>query len=298
MWIKTSGALSENVYQLTTSVSTHLLAVGDASVLVDTGISSVHGRLTEELQRYLGGEEGRLDFIFLTHAHFDHLGGIPYLRKAFPGIMVLGGPQTSEILGKAEVLDLFYEKNLACAQAMNTDLQMSKEEWTAAIQIDRILGDGDALDIGDGVEIKLISTPGHTIDSVCYFVRPDAALACGETIGSFSGREKINNCCTANFVEYTESLEKLTGLDVRILGFPHSGVITGELVPKYFVEARQEVDRFRQLVKERIEQGELTNEIFESLLPEWQAQNISPEGPFVEEQRETLLSAVKTVAAA
>ncbi|HQH28089.1 MAG TPA: MBL fold metallo-hydrolase, partial [Oligoflexia bacterium] len=69
MWIKASGALTENVVQISTSVSTHLLILGELAAVVDTGISAVHARLIEELERSMG-EGGSLDYILLTHAHF------------------------------------------------------------------------------------------------------------------------------------------------------------------------------------------------------------------------------------
>lgn len=295
MWIKSSGILSENVAHLTTAASTHLLAIGDVGALVDASVSAMHERLIEQIVNYIG-DDGDISFVLLTHAHFDHVGGLPYLRQQWPELEVIAAPQTAELLEQAETKELLYEKNLSCMQALNAEMGMSKEDWISAIRVDRIIGDGDIIDLGDDVEVKLISSPGHTHDSVAYFVMPDFALACGETVGSYGGREKVTSCFTHEYQAYVESLGKLSSLDVKALCFPHSGVITGELVPKFLVDARQAADRFRDAVRERIEQGELVQEIYESILPEWQSQNISPEGPFVEEQGDTLLQMIKASA--
>lgn len=296
MWIKSSGQLSENVYQLITPVTSHLLVYGEATAIVDTGVSAAYLALEEEIMRYLG-KEASIDFILLTHAHFDHLGGIPFLRRFSPQVALIAAPLTAEILANKEMLETFYRKNLACAEAMNCEMNITLDEWLSSFEVTNILGDGDAVDLGADVEVKLIATPGHTNDSVSYFVKPDAALACAEAAGSFGGRDKVVSSFSADYADYLESLEKLASLDVRALSFPHSGVLTGEMVPKYLMEARQEAERFHNTVKERIEHGELIDEIFISLLPEWQTQGISPEGPFVAEQQEALLAMIKAAAA-
>ena len=297
MWIKTSGALSDNVFQLGTAVSSHILVVGDASALIDTSITSTADRLCEELESSLG-EDGALDLIFITHAHFDHVGGLPVIRAKYPDVEVIGAPATAELLGDAEYLDGIYKKNLSAAEAMNAELGFDEAAWKAAVKIDRIIGDGDAVDLGDDVELKLIASPGHTADSVSYLIMPDAALAAGESVGSYGGRDIVANCFTDNFNQYLESLDRLSGLDLKILSFPHSGAITGELVPRFFMAARQNAESFRDVVKERMGQGELVEEVFAALLGDWQAQNISPEGPFVEEQQEALKSMIRAAAAA
>jgi glyoxylase-like metal-dependent hydrolase (beta-lactamase superfamily II) len=44
-----------------------------------------------------------------------------------------------------------------------------------------VLHDGEVLTIG-GLRIDVISTPGHTADSVCFVVPADAALLTGDTV--------------------------------------------------------------------------------------------------------------------
>jgi len=296
MWIKASGGLSENVFQLITSVSTHFLVVGEEFGLVDTSIAAVANQLQQELESYLG-QEGKLNYILLTHAHFDHLGGVPHLRKRYPNAELVAAPQTTEFLKDKKHLAHCYQKNVSCAEAAEGEVGFSEEEWVKAFEVSRIMGDGDTLEIGDDVEIKLISTPGHTEDSVSYLVQPDSALAGGESIGSYGGRDRVTNCFLTSYDDYLESLEKLSGLDLKILGFPHGGALTGDLVPKFFMDARQAAEDFKETVKERLAQGEIVDEVYAALLADWKSQNICPEGPFAEEQTETLKAMIKAVAA-
>ena len=292
MWIQAAGPLTESVFHLTTAVSTHALIVGDESAIVDASISAASERVIEQIGAHLG-QDVALDFIFLTHSHFDHLGGIPALRAHYADLQVIGGPQTSELLSDTGFVEHCYEKNLVYAEAAQVKLGMDKKQWCEAIRIDRIMGDGDLLQIGDDVEVKLLSSPGHSVDCVAYFVQPDGVLACGEALGSYAGRDKVASCFSADFESYIGSLQKLSGLDVQALCLPHSGAISGEMVPKFFLEARLAADRFRDDVRERLEQGQLVDEIFDSLLPEWQAEKIAPEGPFADEQQETLRMMIK-----
>ncbi|NLF25856.1 MAG: hypothetical protein GX589_09410, partial [Deltaproteobacteria bacterium] len=65
MWVKSSGMLSENVFHVTTPVSTHALVVGELAALVDTAVTAVFPRIQEQLNACLGeGEE--LNFVLLT----------------------------------------------------------------------------------------------------------------------------------------------------------------------------------------------------------------------------------------
>ncbi len=298
MWIKASGPLTENVTLVTTPVSSHLVILGEMTALVDSGIYSFAPRLIEELQGALQGQD--LNYILLTHTHFDHLGGIPALRKAAPGVKLVASPLASEILADKKNLAALYEKNKACAEALGMEFDITLKKWSAAFEVDRVVGDGDSLELGAGsgaaVDVKIIAVPGHSADSVAYYVRPDGALAGSESLGSWGGRDKFAPAFNASFSQYLIGLEKLAGLEVRTIGFPHTGALSGDLAGKYLVQARVEAERFAEQIRDRLAHGELLEEVYSAILLEWIEQNICPEGPFADEQGATLMEMIKAVA--
>lgn len=295
MWIQASGQLTENVFLVATSASTHLLIGGEKIGIVDAGLSATAKKLTEEINVFI--ESGlRLDFVFVTHAHFDHVGGIPALREAFPGLQIVSSPQTAAKLNNKDVVSELFEKNIQCHEVFEDAPALDRKRWEAALKIDKVMGDGDGLDLGVGVHVKAVFTPGHSEDSICYFVPSDAALAGGEALGDYRGRDLIFPCFTENFRDYIASIDKISGLDVRVLGLPHSGALTGELAQKYLAELRLSADKLKQTIAERLQAGETADEIFGVLLSEWKLQNISPEGPFVAAQEDSLRSMIRVVA--
>ena len=295
MWIKVAGQLSDNVYQIVTPMSSHFLVSEESAVLIDSGPSAVQSHLVSELDRYLPGGEG-FSHVLLTHAHFDHIGGIPFIKKWAPEAKVIAGPATAELLAQRTVLEEAYHRNREVAEATGLDMGISIDDWCNTLHVDQILGDGDVLMLGEEVEIKLVACPGHTADCVGYYIRPDAALVAAEAIGWYGGRDRYAAAFGSGHTEYLESLDRLSRLEVKALGLPHAGVLTGELVTRFFADARREAERFAQTVRERLDQGELVDEIHLSILPEWASQNICPEGPFIDEQSSLLRSMIRVLA--
>lgn len=295
MWIKAPGQISDNVYQITSATSSHFVIVDEGAGIVDTGVSALKDTLIADLKNLIGDPEN-LVYIFLTHTHFDHVGGIPYLRQFAPDVQVVGLPQTAELFSKKEVLDAAYEHNKACAEAMNVELGMSKEEWCKALRVDRIAGDGDTVVLGDDVHVKVIATPGHVEEGTSYYVLPDAALAGAEVFGGYGGRDKAHPSFTSSYKSYISTIDKLLGLEVKVLGLPHGGSLTGDLTKKFMLDARASAERFHTTVKLRLEQGELVPEIAASILPEWESETVCPEGPFVTLRKECVEQMVKVVA--
>ena len=295
MWIKSSGDLSENIYQIITAVSSNLVVTGEIAAIVDTSITSMHPHIIGEVSEIVGDPE-RLKYILLTHSHFDHIGGLPALRQYSPNAELVVSPALAAKLENKDLLEAALEKNKKAAEALGEEVDISLDDWCNAFNINRILGDGDTIPLGADVEMKLITCPGHVEDSTAYYVMPDSALIGDETLGSYYGRDKIACCFGTDSETYLESLDKLLGLEVKILGLPHGGALTGELAKKHLINLRGETERFQNHVKDQLEQGLLIDEIIAEILPEWKTQNICPEGPFLAEQESTLSQMVKVIA--
>ena len=272
-----------------------MLIVGHASAIVDASIAAVADHLIEVCEEVIGKED-TVDFVLLTHADYDTVGGVAAFRKRYPECELVVGAQTAQILLDQNKVQEYYKANLELAKAMNVEFDISEQDWKNSLVVTRTLGDGDGIDLGEGVQLRLVSTPGYRDDAACYYVQPDSALACCESIGAYGGRDLVMNCFTTDYQQYLSSIQRLSALEIKVLSFPHSGSITGELVNKYFMDAQGKALEFRQSVTERLQQGELIEEVVAALLADWQTLGLAPRGPFANEQELALTNMVKAIA--
>ena len=112
-------------------------------------------RILGELERLALRARG----IFLTHAHFDHIGAIPDLQAAFPGLPVY--------IGDADMKVITHPMN-------------RMEPFYPLINEPKPLMSASLLEERGG--IKVIPTPGHTPGGVCYLFTEDALLLSGDTL--------------------------------------------------------------------------------------------------------------------
>lgn len=117
----------------------------DRNTLIDTGSASLAniGFFMHEMAIMSKGI-GKLavEQIIVTHDHFDHAGGLPYMEKQF-------APRTYS--------------------------------WRPLGAKHAEVRDGMALTVGDQ-DAVLVHTPGHSEDSICVFVPGPGVLFSGDTI--------------------------------------------------------------------------------------------------------------------
>jgi glyoxylase-like metal-dependent hydrolase (beta-lactamase superfamily II) len=154
------------------------LVMGRELALVDSGYHDTG--LIRKTREYIAGLAPlRLAYILVTHPHPDHMGGCHDIREETHAQIVVHSQ----------------------AAARSESYQVTP---------DILVDDGDALDIG-GVHIETIHTPGHTRDSVCFYLREGETLFTGDHILGF-GTPVIS--IDGDMAQYMDSLRRL--LDYRI----------------------------------------------------------------------------------
>jgi glyoxylase-like metal-dependent hydrolase (beta-lactamase superfamily II) len=131
-----------------------------------------------------------LKYILLTHGHFDHIIGTKEVKEKFNCKVAISAEDEGMLNSARLSLAVF------CGVPQND------------VDADIIVKDGDVINLGD-IEIKVVSTPGHTKGSVCYIA--EDYLFSGDTLFCLSyGRTDLPGGSDS---EIRASLKKLASLD-------------------------------------------------------------------------------------
>ncbi len=149
-----------------------------------------------------------LEYIFLTHGHFDHTSGIVKLREK-TGAKVCILDKDEEMLG-----------NPAINGAFSFGMAYDDE----GIKADIVFRDGDVFEF-EGKRINVIATPGHTKGGCCYHFVDDKVIFTGDTLFRESvGRTDLYG---GDMNTLTESINtKLFVLDEEIFVCPGHGMMS------------------------------------------------------------------------
>lgn len=173
--------------------------------LVDAGVGHDHARILAEVSRVT--DPHRIQRVAVTHEHFDHTGGLPQWQR-------LG----ARVFTSAATADKLRAGHDVTSRMFGHDLP--------TLEPDGVVGEGDHIPLG-GVDATVLSTPGHSPGSVCFWHAGSGTLFSGDTVFGQGGIGRFD-FPDGDVRELYESILRLERLPVRALHCGHGHSIEGD----------------------------------------------------------------------
>jgi glyoxylase-like metal-dependent hydrolase (beta-lactamase superfamily II) len=194
----------------------YLVRFGDKAALIDAGSGRDHPQLIKNIAECLESDV-QLEYLLLTHCHFDHTGGAQALRDEY-GCRIV-----------AHELDAIYLES--------GDNRVTGAAWHGArlepFAIDiRLQGPESILAIGSGT-VTAIHCPGHSPGSVVYTTEIDGQLV----LFGQDAQGPLHSELLSDEEQYLASLHRLLDLQADLLLEGHFGIIETKQEVREFIES-------------------------------------------------------------
>ena len=219
-----------------TGDSGFLIDDGKTSILYDTGFGFTGDKLAENVKKALG--DRTLDYIFLTHSHYDHALGAVYVQKIYPQAKIVAGEYATKI----------FEKPTAKSMMRHLDRNFARkcgvyeyEDLIDNLKVDIAVNDGDIVTAGD-MTFRVINLPGHTKCSIGFYLEENKLLLNAETLGVYFGKDTILPICLVGYQMSLDSFRRVEELEIENMLVPHYGMLDKDET-KFFLENSEKVLR-------------------------------------------------------
>ncbi len=183
--------VSANNGSMMTGPGTNAYFIGapgsDSWALLDPGPDD-----EDHVKALLAAAPGKITRILATHTHKDHSPAVAAIKAA------TGAPSAGRVAAYPEWQDQTF-------------------------QPDQVLADGDRLQLGEGVTLRVIHTPGHASNHLCYLLEEEQLLFTGDHL--MRGSTVVINPPDGDMAVYLASLRRLLDIPLQWLAPGHGFLI-------------------------------------------------------------------------
>ena len=217
------------------------LIYGKQICMVDSGIASAKEKIFDYMQK-TGRDPKEISWLVQTHSHADHIGLSAEIKKISACQVAAHGAE------KAWIEDIELQYRERPTPTFRSYVQNS-------VSIDRVVSDGDTLDLGGGLTLKVVHTPGHSSGSVSFLLPADGALFSGDAIPPVGGLPIYSDVPAT--VKSIRKLREIPGL--KALFSSWHDPVQGEKVYQVMDESLAYIQKVHDLVRQEKAQSPVLN---------------------------------------
>lgn len=195
------------------------LVSSDKQALIDLCTSYTVDHIVEGFKAVNHSVED-VDYLFITHHHYDHCGCISAMAPKMPQAEICSSLYASRVIENPEI------RFLSTLFLYGQEFWHLSGDFKPLIGRDvRIVSEGDTFDLGHGVSIRVLELPGHEQGSLGFLEEKTKTLFVGDSLGIYrSGLYNpaaFKHCFT--YDDQIRTLERVLSIDFDQICYSHTG---------------------------------------------------------------------------
>lgn len=265
-------AVTPPLWMLGTNEYPLFLYRGETQSTIFEGGTGAMGPVLERQLADLDVDPGTVRQVVVTHAHPDHVMAVPALRAMFPSVEVVASEAACGTLAAEKAVGFFRKMDAALTGSLLAAGRITEDEKPqpmegSTIPIDRTVGEGDRIEVDEGIAFTVLETPGHSDCSLSFHEPGEGVLIISDATGYYMPEPNAwwPNYFTG-YAAYVDSMKRLRDVGAEVLCLSHNGVVTGaEDVRAYFDGAIAATEAYHERIVQRAKAGATVREIAEDL---------------------------------
>ena len=240
------------------------LLKGETFAIIEGGVSGITYPFLQQLAQENVSPEA-ISYLIIHHSHFDHMMVFVTLKERYPWMKIVTSKLNQATFSSTRILSKIFESDRKVTLALMERGLISDAPSLSSptsFPVDLAVEEGSVLDLGCGMKIKFIETPGHSPDLLSGFLEEEGILFCSDGAGFYTPPDFFRPNYWYRLDEAEKSIDRMKMLDPGILCRGHYGAIMGKEAVRYHLQrSRQSIEEFKAFVLEWINRGDSIEEI-------------------------------------